>query len=102
MIALEQAGQRMETLRFTRASAVLDSRLDAATQKQLSFTEVPADLLGIEAEARRERYLTTRTRLAHLPFHRTLEQSTSASSPTSTSDRSESWLPRCSSSMSPA
>lgn len=30
--------------------------------------------MGIEAAARRERYLTTRTRLAHLPFHRTLEQ----------------------------
>ncbi|MFZ5898541.1 MAG: ATP-binding protein, partial [Bacillota bacterium] len=33
-----------------------------------------ADLLGIEAAARRERYLKTRTRLAHLPYHRTLEQ----------------------------
>ena len=30
--------------------------------------------MGIEAAARRERYLKTRTRLAHLPFHRTLEE----------------------------
>ena len=33
-----------------------------------------AELLGAEVAARRERYLTTRTRLAHLPFQRTLEQ----------------------------
>jgi len=38
-------------------------------------TEAPyADLLGAEAVARRARYLTTRTRLAHLPFQRTLAQ----------------------------
>jgi len=74
MIALEQARQYMETLGLTQAAAVLDSRLDAAAKKQLSYPEVLADLLGIEAAARRERYLTTRTRLAHLPFQRTLEQ----------------------------
>ena len=33
-----------------------------------------ADLLGVEISARREHYLTTRTRLAHLPFRRTLEE----------------------------
>ena len=33
-----------------------------------------AELLGAEVAARRERYLTTCTRLAHLPFQRTLEQ----------------------------
>ena len=33
-----------------------------------------AELLGVEVAARRERYLTTRTRLAHLPFQRTFEQ----------------------------
>ena len=33
-----------------------------------------AELLGAEVAARRERYLTTRTRLADLPFERNLEQ----------------------------
>lgn len=74
MIALEQARQYMETLGLTEAAAVLDSRLDAAAKKQLPYSELLADLLGIEATARRQRYLTTRTRLAHLPFQRTLEQ----------------------------
>ena len=33
-----------------------------------------AELLGAEVTARRQRYLTTKTKMAHLPFQRTLEQ----------------------------
>ncbi len=33
-----------------------------------------AELLEVEVSARRERYLSTRTKMAHLPFQRTLEQ----------------------------
>ena len=40
----------------------------------MPYPDMLADLLGIEVAARRERYLTTRTRMAHLPFRRTLEQ----------------------------
>ena len=61
-------------LECQQAVEVLDSRLDAAARKQLPYPEMLADLLGVEVSARRERYLTTRTRMAKLPFHRTLEQ----------------------------
>ena len=74
MIALEQARRHMETLGMTQAVEVLDSRLDDAARKQLPYPEMLADLLGAEVSARRERYLTTRTRMAHLPFRRTLEE----------------------------
>jgi DNA replication protein DnaC len=74
VIALEQARTHLEHLGLEQAAAVLDSRLDAATQHQLPYAEFLADLLGTEMAARRERYLRTRTRLAHLPFQRTLEQ----------------------------
>ena len=74
MIALEQARQYMESLGLTEAVEVLDSRLDVAATKQLPYPDMLADLLGVEVAARRERYLTTRTRMAKLPFHRTLEQ----------------------------
>ena len=74
MIALEQARQYMESLGLTEAVEVLDSRLDAAASKQMPYPDMLADLLGVEVAARRERYLTTRTRMAHLPFRRTLEQ----------------------------
>ena len=74
MIALEQARSHLETLGMTQAVEVLDNRLDEAARKQLPYPEMLADLLGVEVAARREGYLTTRTRLAHLPFLRTLEE----------------------------
>ena len=74
MIALEQARSHLETLGMTQAMEVLESRLDEAARKQLRYPAMLADLLGVEVAARRERYLTTRTRLAHLPFKRTLEE----------------------------
>jgi DNA replication protein DnaC len=52
----------------------VERRLEVAAHKQLAYAEFLADLLGTEAAARRERYLRTRTRLAHLPFQRTLDQ----------------------------
>jgi DNA replication protein DnaC len=74
MIALEQARAYLEQLGLTQAALMLDSRLEAASQKALPYADMLADLLGIEAMARRERYMKARTRLAHLPFHKTLEQ----------------------------
>ena len=74
MIAIEQARAHLETLGLSQAVEVLDSRLDAAARKQLPYPEMLADPLGVEVAARRERYLTTRTRMAYLPFQRTLEQ----------------------------
>jgi len=74
MIALEQARQYLEQLGLAQAAAVLDSRLEAASKREAPYAELLADLLGAEAAARRARYLTTRTRLAHLPFQRTLAQ----------------------------
>lgn len=73
MIPLEQSRGYLETLGLDQAAAALDNCLDAAAGKKLSYPEMLADLLGIEVRARRERYMTTRTRLAHLPFKRTLE-----------------------------
>ena len=73
-IALEQARQHLETLGLRQAVEVLDNTLDAAASKQLTYADVLAQLLGAEVSARRERCLTTKTRMAHLPFQRTLEQ----------------------------
>lgn len=73
MIAVAKARQYLEDLKLTQAAEVVESRLEAAAQKELPYAEFLVDLLGIEARARRERYLITRTRLAHLPFRKTLE-----------------------------
>ena len=74
MIAAAQARQSLEQLGLAEAAAVLDGRLEAASQKQLPYADFLADLLSTETAVRRERYLRTRTRLAHLPFQRTLDQ----------------------------
>jgi len=74
MIALEQARSYLEQLGLTQAAEILESRLTAAAQKEKSYVEFLADLLGVEAAARRERYLTARTRLAHFPYLKTLEE----------------------------
>ena len=74
MIPLEQARQHLETLGLKQAVEVLDNTLDSAANKQLPYPEMLAELLGAEVAARRQRYLTTKTRMAHLPFQRTLEQ----------------------------
>ena len=74
MIALEQARQHMESPGLKQAAEALDNTLDAAAGKQLTYPEMLAELLGVEVDARRERYLTTRTKLAHLPFQRSIEQ----------------------------
>lgn len=72
MIALEQARDHLETLGLVQAAAVLDARLEHASKQETTYVEFLADLLGVETAARRQRYLLTRTRLAHLPFQRTL------------------------------
>jgi DNA replication protein DnaC len=74
LVPLEQARQYLEHLELAQAAAVLDGRLEAAAQHQLPYADFLADLLGVEAAVRRERYLLARTRLAHLPFQRTLAQ----------------------------
>jgi len=72
VIALEQAREHLETLGLVQAAAVLEARLEQAAKQDTTYAEFLADLLGVETAARRQRYLLTRTRLAHLPFRRTL------------------------------
>ena len=74
MIALEQARKHLETLGLKQAVEALDNSLDTAASKQLTYPEMLADLLGVEVTARRERYLSTRTKLAHLPFQPSIDE----------------------------
>ena len=74
MIALEQARQHLESLGLKQAVEVLGNTLDVAANKQLTYPEMLEQLLGAEVDARWERYLPTRPKMAHCPFQRTLEQ----------------------------
>ena len=74
MIALEKARQQLTDLGLSQAAGILDSRLDTATKKDLTYADFLVDLLDAELAARRDRYITARTRLAHPPFQKTLDQ----------------------------
>ena len=74
VIELEQARSYLEQLGLMQAADVMESRLATAAQKELSYAEFLSDLLGVEVAARRQRYLTARTRLAHFPYLKTLEE----------------------------
>jgi DNA replication protein DnaC len=74
VIALERAREQLETLGLVEAAATLDARLEAASKSETPYADFLADLLGGELRVRRERYLLTRTKLARLPFKKTLEQ----------------------------
>ena len=54
MIALDQARQHLESLGLKQAVEALDNTLDAAANKQLTYPEMLAELLGVEVDARRE------------------------------------------------
>ncbi len=71
---MSRPAKYLESLGIKQAVEVLDNTLDSAASKQLTYPEMLEQLLGAEVETRRERYLITRTRMAHFPFQRTLEQ----------------------------
>ena len=96
MIALEKARQQLTDLGLSQAAGILDSRLDTATKKDLTYADFLVDLLDAELAARRDRYLR-QTRLAPPTLRRLWTSSTSRSSPPSTSARSGNW-PLCRSS----
>jgi DNA replication protein DnaC len=73
VISVLQAQAQLEQLGLNESAAVLEARLDEAARKELSYADFLVDLLAVETGARRERYLVTRTKLAHFPFRRTLD-----------------------------
>jgi DNA replication protein DnaC len=74
VIALERAREQLETLGLIEAAATLDARLEAASKREMPYADFLAELLHAELHVRRQRYLQTRTKLARLPFKKTLEQ----------------------------
>lgn len=74
MSAIERLHTMLPSLGLTEADAVVEAHLERASKQQRAYADFLADLLAGEVEARRARYLRTRMRLAHLPYHKTLEQ----------------------------
>jgi DNA replication protein DnaC len=69
---LERTREQLQTLGLTHAATALDRWLDIGAQQNYAPLTVLQGLLEEELAARHDRYLKARTRLAHLPFQKTL------------------------------
>lgn len=63
---------RLEQLRLRRMAAVLDRVLEEASRQQLSYLDLLDQLLDTEQAERVTRTIEAKTRLARLPFRKTL------------------------------
>jgi DNA replication protein DnaC len=70
---IERVHQALESLGLAEVQGVVEARLEQAAKAEQAYGEFLAELLECEVSARRERYLRTRMRLAHLPAVKTLE-----------------------------
>ncbi|MDR7608674.1 MAG: IS21-like element helper ATPase IstB [Armatimonadota bacterium] len=73
MIALERARQHLLALGLKDTAEALDAHLERAAKREVPYADFLADLLEAELAVRRRRYLETRTKLARLPFRKTLD-----------------------------
>lgn len=72
MLELERVREQLAALGLSQASTALDRWLDVGARENYSPLTVLAGLLDEEVAVRQDRYIKARTRLAHLPFHKTL------------------------------
>jgi len=70
---IERLHAVMAKLALTEADALVESRLERAGREELSYGEFLLDLLESELQARTDRNLQTRLKLAKLPYRKALE-----------------------------
>jgi DNA replication protein DnaC len=70
---LEKARNDLVSLGLKDAAGALERVLDNAAKAKPSYSDFLTELLVAEQVVRRERYLVARTRLAHLPYHKRLQ-----------------------------
>lgn len=65
--------EAFEQFGWTRVPEVLHHHAEEAAKHNISYLEFLDKLLQEELLAKRDRYIRTRTRMANLPYHNTLE-----------------------------
>jgi DNA replication protein DnaC len=74
MTVIERLQTTLAGLGLTAVEARLEGLLERASQAEPSYADFLLDVVGAEADARRQRYLKTRLQLAHLPYVKTFAQ----------------------------
>lgn len=73
-LLLEKLHGTLSALDLAAADACLAAHLERAGKEEPSYAQFLCDLLEAEVTARQDRVLSTRLRVAHLPYQKTLEQ----------------------------
>jgi len=73
-LIVERIHQALQSLSLLEADALLQSHLERAAQQELSYADFLGELLEAELAHRRDRALSARTRMAGLPYQKTLAQ----------------------------
>ena len=74
MTTIERLQETLGTLTLTAVEARLEGLLEQAAKKESSYADFLLEVLTVDVEARRQRYLKTRLQLAHLPYVKNFEQ----------------------------
>jgi DNA replication protein DnaC len=74
MTVIERLQTTLTGLGLTAVQARLESLLERASKAEPSYADFLLEVIGAEADVRRQRYLKTRLQLAHLPYVKTFAQ----------------------------
>jgi DNA replication protein DnaC len=74
MTPIERLQGTLGSLGLTALEARLEGVLERAAKTEPSYADFLLEVLGAEADARRQRYIKARLQLAHLPYIKTFEQ----------------------------
>jgi DNA replication protein DnaC len=74
MTPIERLQATLGSLGLTALEAKLEGVLERAAKTEPSYADFLLEVLGSEADARRQRYIKARLQLAHLPYVKTFEQ----------------------------
>ena len=74
MTVIERLQTTLASLSLTAVEARLEGLLERASKAEPSYADFLLEVVGTEADARRQRYLKTRLQLAHLPYVKTFAQ----------------------------
>ena len=70
----ERLQDAFQAFGWTRIPEVVDHHAEEAAKHNISYLEFLDKLLQEELLAKRERFIRMKTRMARLPFHKTLDQ----------------------------
>ena len=74
MILNERLQEAFQQFGWSRIPEILHTHAEEAAKQNISYLEFLDKLLQEELLAKRERFIRMRTRMAHLPYHKTLDQ----------------------------